>query len=487
MHFKTKFQNWRLIMHKNNNRNTETGSEDEPQAKSRGQLEQDPYSYLVILQYIAYGFTVGTSLTPFTPIFKSLNVAYGIEQYQVLQSTGFYLAGKTMFAVFAGIVMKLIGLRYGLLSCLSVFTIGVLLRFCIEISWWLVMLGQLVCGVAASMIIVSQLQLCQTWFPDKVRGFYLAIASISMILGGAFGLFYSLLFVREDEKDVEAIKAGIFSFNMTNLILLGSLVVTHFLLFFDAPRKGYFNGTSQKPSANVIDNLESLNSNDKLEIMVDDNASNSEVNLDSLSGEELRKAYVKIFWNMMAQYNFKVCLLIYLMFNCINVTFSSNINFVFNYFGYPAVYAANLVGFYILGGFIGSGVFFKALMNTSQNVRNYGLFIAGGMLVFICMIAGLVCKVHVVILLIISLFYGFFTMAGIPIILEFFLRLVTGVPFTFVNGIISFFAQILTVTSVFVFSAIYDGLGKPAGCASVLVSLCLLYSVAVYMISKIRP
>jgi MFS family permease len=450
---------------------------------------QDPYSFIVTALYFGYGFIVGTSISPYAPISSCFKIAYDLDQSDIILSSAFFVIGKIIFSSFAGVVLNRIGLRYGILMSLLVFGLGLTLRLSIYVSWYLVLLGQLICGAAATLIIASQMQFCQAWFPSKIRGFYVTVTSMSMITGGAFSLIYCLFFVKEDEKNQSIIENGVRQFNLTNCIVISILIILHFLFFKNKPRSKYTTSVSQIIDLKMASSVHEEDSESKNENLLDQSSelrllTKSKVN--GLKEENWKVAYIDNIKTLASQRMFRISVCIYLMLTCANITFTTNINYLFKDAGYLAKDAAICVVFYIVGGFIGCSVFFKFLMNSPNSIKYYTGFFACGLGSLMLMASILNSHQPTEILFFIAFIFGFFTMVGVPVCLEIMIRTVKGVPFNFVNGIIYFLAQIASTIALLIISGFFKSFGSSTGCFSVIVLMCFVYGSCIGVATRIQ-
>ena len=94
-----------------------------------------------------------------------------------------YLAGMVLFSFGFNFVCKRVSLRHANFIGLGIILVGGAIKLLVNHFFWLVFLGQFLCGLGACIIVNIQISVAFNWFSERSRGVALGLISISNLLG----------------------------------------------------------------------------------------------------------------------------------------------------------------------------------------------------------------------------------------------------------------------------------------------------------------
>lgn len=401
--------------------------------QQRTVYKEDPYRYVILPIFCVYCVFIGLFVNPYAPISKCMNLAYGITVPQIISTMICFLIGKIISAPVSGILLERVGIKPGIYVSLLLMALGLFLRTQLELSFFFVLLGQLLLGLSAALIISGQMKLLYEWFHPAVRGYFTTIVSFAFIVGGGLGLMVILFFVKDTETSPEVIKIGIDLFDQAHLIFVLLLTIIHTLLFLSKPRRGF--GYQPVGANETVRDSELVTATEKV--------------------EKSTKTIKEQFLTMFHQRGFKILLAMYVLINGINLFNVSTITIVYEEFGFYSFQKSALICGTLISGAVGSAFFIKVYLPRPNSRYYYSncfvITLVAAAVNSLCYVANM----PFLVVLLVQVWYGSVFFLGIPVAMEYIIRNVKEVPLTFVNGFIFFFAQSFACVLLLVNRAIF--------------------------------
>jgi fucose permease len=246
------------------------------------------------------------SINLFRKFFKK---AFGISKSKVVLTSSLFLLGNVSASLFVYPITKKIGLTLTIILSFFILTLGCGLRVLGNEDFSFILIGQILCGIAACFVVNTILQFCFNWFHPINRPIYLSIISIMNVFGGGMGNTIPILFVDETENDEGVIKNQLFEYNLKIAIFAGIVFVINIFFFRGKPPQGF--GYLNKEE---------------------------EEELEEVKGENFFVETFKMIKYLMSFKIFRSYLWLYNLTNTSIVCLGSLINIIIGMFGYSSVF-----------------------------------------------------------------------------------------------------------------------------------------------------
>lgn len=182
-----------------------------PNTKSEIQKEHY-WRFINLLIFFLQHIIIGPSITGITSIAQTLSKVYKVDTNYIILSSSVLLGSNMIISIINAFVIEKFGLKNSnmLFSFLNV--IGAILRCYMYIDPFYLLLGQFICGLGNSYLLLTAMRFFKNWFKKENIVVYFPFIAVAVFLGTGIGSILPFGWIDEEEQDLDKLDLKIRSY-----------------------------------------------------------------------------------------------------------------------------------------------------------------------------------------------------------------------------------------------------------------------------------
>ena len=228
----------------------ELGTEQKIEVTKSEITKQHYWRFINLLIFFIQHIIIGPSITGITSIGLTLSKVYSIDINYVILSSSILLGSNMVISVFNAFFIERLGLKNSniLFSLLNV--IGAIFRCYLYINPIYLLIGQFICGLGNSYLLLTAMRFFKNWFTKKSTVIYFPFIAVAVFLGTGIGSILPFGWIDENEQDLDVLDHNIRNYLWLYVYLFIASLIMSLFFFRDQPPLEFRNQIQVGENAN---------------------------------------------------------------------------------------------------------------------------------------------------------------------------------------------------------------------------------------------